>query len=173
MRWRFWEWLFIGIEKSKPGVLKLADRWLFVHCLIGLVLAYFSDLKIYEAASTFLLPLAGVFVGLSFAWAGNAQALLQDTHIEQLAQKNPEGIEGYIYTFQLAILVILITLGAWGIGALKIFDAPKLGSCFVSFLIETCLFSLASLTFRECWHVVLGSQILILTRHKIKKASKP
>ena len=35
---------------------------------------------------------------------------------------------------------------------------------------EAGLYFMASLTLRECWHVVMGSQLLILSRHQARKS---
>ena len=124
---------------------------------------------IQEASQTILLPLAGIFVGLSFAWAANAQALLSEPEIEKLSEYLPDGISTYIFTFQLAILVILVTLVAWGLAGLGIFEAKIFCANRMRFSIEWALYFLASLTIRECWHVVLGSQSLVLAQNKIRK----
>jgi len=125
-----------------------------------------------EAAKAVLLPLASVFVGLSFAWAGNAQALLQTTEIEEITAKHAGGIRNYVFTFLAAILTILVTLVLWGIAGLGLFDKqwptpihPKL-----YFVVGTILYSTASLTLRECWQVVIGAQLLLLTRKDVKDA---
>lgn len=118
-----------------------------------------------------LLPIASIFIGLSFAWSGNAQAILQSKEIEELSAFRSGGYEEYVYTFQSAILLILLTLIAWGAAGLGIFDQVwPVAQCSISYrLITGLLFFLASITFRECWHVVLGSQALLLMRFKIKQ----
>ena len=110
MRWNFWRWLILGRESASGVRLLLCNPWTIVHLAIGIGLGKVVDLPVHEAAQLFLLPLAGIFVGLSFAWAGNAQALLMEKEIELLSDFHPDGIHTYVYTFQLAILVILVTL---------------------------------------------------------------
>lgn len=168
MKWKFWEWFFLGLEERSGLEELFINWWCIVHLIVGFVLAQSIDVSLDEAAQTILLPLAGIFVGLSFAWAGNAQALLQKKEIQKISLHLPDGIEAYIYIFQLAILVILVTLIAWGLAGLKIFSLQIFQAPCVQLLIETCLYFLASLTLRECWHVVLGSQVLILARHKVQ-----
>ena len=167
MRWQFWKWLFLGLE-GKAGFRLLTDRWLIVHIIVGLMLSYFVKVPLHEAAQTVLLPLAGIFVGLSFAWAGNAQALLQSSEIEELSEYDKDGIQKFIYNFQLSILIILITMISWGLAGLKLFSACH--NYILIIAIEVILYFLSSLTMRECWHVVLGSQMLILSRHSIRRA---
>lgn len=168
MKWRYWTWLFRGLN-GKPGIFKFWNRWLLLHMTIATALALWISIPLAEVARTMMLPLAGIFIGLSFAWAGNAQALLQSDEIEKMAKQHEDGIENYIYTFQTAILTILISLIGWGLAGLKAFDANFL-SCTVP-AVEWCLYLISSIAFRECWHVILGSQLLILNRHEIKQSN--
>lgn len=170
MKWQFWQWLFLGL-RDRPGYRQLLNWWLVVHVVVAVIVAQLVGVPIHEAAQTFLLPLAGIFIGLSFAWVGNAQALLQESEIEKIAEYHPDGIQTYVYTFQLAILVILVTLVAWGFAGLKVFEASIFGNCYVQSLIEASLYFLASVTLRECWHIVIGSQLMILSRHTVRKTS--
>lgn len=173
MAWRFWKWLFIGLESRRPGILQLCDWWLAFHVILALVIQYTIPVSIEDAAGTVLLPLASIFIGLSFAWAGNAQALMQEKEIIELAEKHPDGLESYLYTFQLAILIILITLIMWGMAGLKFLDLIDVYDLpYVRTVVEMVLIFFASLTVRECWHVVLGSQLMILTRHEIRRSKK-
>jgi hypothetical protein len=164
MKWRFWTWFFFGLQSSS-GLAKLLNRWIFLHALAGISLAYLVQKPLTDVATTFLLPLAGILVGLSFAWAGNAQAMLQTEELEKLSKQLPDGIETYLYTFQEAILIILVTMTLWGLAALGLF-------CAFETLAKVILFFLASLALRECWHVVLGSQVMILARYTIRQHEK-
>lgn len=172
MKWNYWRWFAVGLS-GKSGWKKFIDWWLIAHAAAAFILMHYTAVSLKEAATTLMLPLASVFVGLSFAWAGNAQALLQTEEIEELTQTHPDGLQNYIYTFQTAILVILTTLVAWGCAGLGMFDGdqikePICGSFSLANIAAFALFFLSSLTVRECWHVVLGSQMFILARHKIK-----
>ena len=114
-----------------------------------------------------------IAIGLSLAWVGNIQALLQEKEIEKLAKHHPDGLQTYVYTFQLSILVILVTAVAWALAALGVYGARLLRHDCVQFVIEAVLYFLASLALRECWEVVKGSQLLILTRAAIRSLDKP
>ena len=171
MKWQFWKWLFCGL-KDEPGYRLLVNWWLVIHIAAGILTALLVGVSIHEAARTILLPISGIFIGLSFAWAGNAQALLKESEIEKIAKHHPDGIQTYIYTFQLAILIILITLVAWGLAGLKVFDVVILSNSTVQTAIEALLYFLASITLRECWHVIMGSQLMILSRHNVRNDSK-
>jgi len=167
----FWKWFIVG-SGGRPGFRRLLNRWLILHVGVGAALATGIPIDLQSASSAVLLPLAGVLVGLSFAWAGNAQALLQTGEIESLAEHHPGGFVEYVYFYSLAILCILLTLSAWGLAGLKIFDAvwPTSGHWKTYFGIKLLLFTLSSLTLRECWHIVLAAQWMLLTRREILKS---
>lgn len=172
MRWQYWKWFFFGIDASKSGLLSLFDRWIFLHLIIAVALMALIETSIKNAASTVLLPLASIFIGLSFAWAGNAQALMQTDEITELSDYLQGGLPIYAYKFQTAILVILITLSAWGLGGLGVFENTIFLNTKIQNSIEITLYFLASFTLRECWHVVLGSQVMLIMRYNIKRNKK-
>lgn len=177
MKWQYWKWFFRGIDGRKPGLFSMFDRWILFHLIVAAGLTYLVPVSVKEAASTVLLPLASIFIGLSFAWAGNAQALMQTEEIEELSQHVPGGLQSYAYKFQTAILVILVTLCAWGLAGLGLFENQKsvckhLPCDYLKHAVQGCLYFLASFTLRECWHVVLGSQIMLISRHSIKKGKQ-
>lgn len=167
----FWRWFF-GRRGSRPGLLRLLDPWLCLHVLIGVVLTMTVKASMQLAANTVLLPLAGIFIGLAFAWAGNAQAMLQSAEIEEIALYHEGGFVEYAFAFQTAILTILITLVLWGLAGLGIFDeylpAAKYPLPYAS--LKAILFAASSASLRECWHVVLGAQWMLLSQHQLKRA---
>jgi hypothetical protein len=170
---RYWHWFFRG-SGGRSGISRFADKWLPLHALIGLGFGFNSALSLQEAANTVLLPLAGVLIGICFAWGGNALALLQTEEIEQVSEKHPGGFEEYLYVYQTAILLILTTVVCWGFAGLGIFDStwPALSTSACYKAIRGFLFFMSSLTIRECWHVVLGTQSLLLVRQKVRKSLK-
>lgn len=110
-----------------------------------------------------------IFVGLTFSWAGNAHALLQSPEILKFAENSGDGIEGYIFSFQLSILVLLVTMAFWVMPSLEI--AYPLRSGFglnaFNFLSEWLLYSLLAMALRSSWHAVLGANLLLLVRAKL------
>ncbi len=168
---RYWRWLFLGLN-GDSGISKFFDRWIFFHLAIGLSLAALVSGSLTDISKTLMLPLASIFVGLSFAWSGNVQALLQSDEIEKMIKHHPDGLENYIYTFQTAILVILLSLIAWGIVGLH----PTIGNTpinyVIKFMIKFLMYSLSSIALRECWQVISGGQLLLLMRHIIKERDK-
>jgi hypothetical protein len=165
----FWEY-FLTRRWGDPGIAKFRDRWLLIHIIVGVLLAWAIPSSLVEAARTVLLPLASVFVGLSFAWAGNAHALLQTTEIEKFTNKHPAGVRNYVFTFLAAILTILVALVLWGLAGLGLFDKqwPTPNKPQVYFAVAALLYGFASLTLRECWQVVNGAQLLLITRRDIR-----
>ncbi|MEK7674623.1 MAG: hypothetical protein AAB676_02150 [Verrucomicrobiota bacterium] len=169
----FWRWLAKG-SGGKPGYRRLIDRWLILHFGIGVLLGFIVRVNLQTAANTVLLPLVGILIGLCFAWAGNAQALLQAGEIEEMTQFHKGGFAEYVFTYQAAILTILVTLVTWALAGFEIFDKawPSEARQPWYFVVKAILFTLSSLTLRECWHVVLGAQWMLLMQHKIKRSKK-
>ncbi|MBW1731828.1 MAG: hypothetical protein JRH08_11860 [Deltaproteobacteria bacterium] len=165
----FWKWFLKG-SGGKPGYKRVVNRWIFVHFLIGILIAALVKVDLSTCANAVLLPLVGILIGLSFAWVGNAQALMQTSEIERLGDYHEGGFIEYVYAYQTAILTILATLVIWGLAGLHVFDQrwPTSHSAAVYFVVKTILFLLASLTLRTCWNVVLGAQWMLLTQKRIK-----
>lgn len=169
----YWQWFFKG-SGGKPGYRRILNRWLAAHLLVGVFVSYIVKEDLSTCSNTVLLPLVGILIGLSFAWSGSAQAMLQTNEIRLLSDYHKGGFTEYVYLYQTAILIILVTLVCWGLAGLKVFDkwwptAMAPGSYFFT---ETILFVLASLTLRSCWLVVMGSQWMLLTQKKIKEEKR-
>lgn len=165
----FWRWFFIKNEKREPGYKRVINRWALLHLIIGIILSLLVNLDLATSSNTVILPLAMIFVGLSFAWVGNAQALLQSDELIKLSEYREGGIVEYVFAFQTAILVILITIVLWGLAGLKIFDDfwPGKENSILYTLVKIILFASSSLTIRSCWHVVMGVQFMLLAKIKI------
>ena len=170
---KFWLWLFRGTGKG-PGVTRFLNRWLVGHVAVAVVFAFLDSIVLKDAANAVLLPLAGIFIGLCFAWGGNAQALLQTDELENVAEHHPGGFVEYLYVYQTAILVMLVTLTFWGIAGLGMLDTIwPTRQCLVAYrCIRGGLFFFASLTVRECWHVVLGAQSMLLIRNELRRSRR-
>ena len=180
----FWKWFLLGanesssalepaenMKKSKPGILAYFDIWLIGHLCVGVILTMIVPINVNEAARSILLPLAGMFIGLTFAWGGNAVSLMQSDEINTLADFNLGGMQVYAFRFQAAILLLLITMVFWGLAGLNVFE-PLLQTDNLSKLhaaIEAFLYFLISLSLRDCWHVVMGAQSMLLLRRSVKK----
>ncbi|RMG40527.1 MAG: hypothetical protein D6732_03225 [Methanobacteriota archaeon] len=169
----FWQWLIKG-SGNRPGLYRYFDRWILLHILVGAVMAHILPITLKEASTSLLLPVASILIGLSFAWGGNAQALLQTEEIENISSYKKGGFEDYVYTFQSAIFLILVTLFFWALAGLNIFDSvwPTCSNKIWYRLLIGLIFFLSSMTLRECWHVVLGAQQLLLMRFNARKNRK-
>jgi hypothetical protein len=180
----FWKWFFRGagdpddcpqvsgeIGHSRPGILAYFDIWLIFHLCVGAILMLIVPIRINEAARSILLPLAGIFIGLTFAWGGNAVSLMQSDEINMIADHHQGGLQVYVFKFQSAILVLLITMVCWGFAGLNVFESlhVKQKLKFIYAIIEIILYFFISLSLRDCWHVVMGAQSMILLRRSVKK----
>jgi len=164
----YWQWLVKG-SGGKAGCRRIFDKWLLLHIPIGVLLAFLVPLSLEACANTVLLPLAGILVGLSFAWAGNAHALLQTEEITRLSEHHEGGFVEYVFIYQTAILTILTTLICWGLAGLGIYDRVWPTSCSVKlyFAIKTLMFVISSLTLRECWQAVSGTHWMLRIKKEI------
>lgn len=171
----YWKWLAKG-SGGKPGYRRLVNKWLLLHLAVGGFLAWCVKNDLTTAANSVLLPLVGILTGLSFAWAGNAQALMQVTQFEEMADFHEGGFIEYVFVYQTAIFTILVTLVAWAFAGFGIYDQtyPTPARCCGYFAIKAVLFCFSSLTLRECWHVVLGAQWMLIIQRQLKRpAFKP
>jgi len=164
----FWIWFF---SRPDGGLIRFVNWWLLLHFFVGVILSLVVPVSLSEAAKTVLLPLASILVGLAFAWAGNAQALLRSKEIDELSAFVAGGFETYAYTFQAAILCLLISVSAWGLAGLCVFDGNAIGERGDR-LAAPILYGLASMALRECWHVVLGAQSLLLAARRIQQSKR-
>lgn len=169
----FWSWFAKG-SGAKPGYRRLINSWLLLHLVVGILLTFAVRVNLSSAANSVLLPLVGILVGLSFAWAGNAQALLQSCELDVLVEYHEGGYSEYVFVFQTAILAILVTLVLWALAGLKVFDLfwPTAGRPWWYAFVKVVLFTFSSLTLRECWHVVLGAQWMLQAQRQIRKTRK-
>ncbi len=169
----FWDWFAKG-SGGPPGFQRLLGRWFVLHATVGGLLSYVVPVNLSTAANAVLLPLVGILIGLAFAWAGNAQTLMQSPEIDDLAEHHDGGFLDYAYTYQLAILVILATVVGWAFAGLEVYDKvwPNETSAGLYFGVKMMLYTLSSLTLRECWHVVLGAQFMLIVQRKIRRASR-
>jgi hypothetical protein len=111
----FWHWYFKGIRGNPSGLDQHFSRWTLLHIGVGITLAYFVRDDLQKVSNSALLPLAGILIGLTFSWSGNAQALLQTREIESLSEYHDGGYQEYVFSFQAAILFILNSLQSTGI----------------------------------------------------------
>ena len=136
-------------------------------------MAMWVPIPLDDAARTLLLPLAGIFIGLSFAWGSNTQALLRTREVRKdLAGEKAGGFYDYVYMFQLGIAVILATLGLWGLAGLRIFDdvLPTAGCQVWYLVVEIVLYYSAVLALAVCFAVVRAATLMLLSWREIREA---
>jgi hypothetical protein len=165
----YWQRLAKG-SGGRPGYRRILDKWLLLHIPVGIVLSFLVSLDLQACANTVLLPLTGILIGLSFAWAGNAHALLQTEEMRKLSKYHEGGFVEYVFIYQTAILTILVTLVFWGFAGLGIYDQTWPTRCNprLYFTAKSFLFVLSSLTLRECWQAVSGAHWMLRIRKEIK-----
>lgn len=168
----FWSW-FTGAhssnESSIPGYKRVINEWMFFHSLVGLVLCFLTTGMISNVAKILIIPLSGALVGVTFAWSGNISALVMSSEISDVTKDDEKKFYDYVYTFQLTALVIITTICLWAVSALEIFDSSH---SFLSFCANFVLYTLASCSVREGWHVILGVNSLTVIRFNVRKANK-
>lgn len=170
---KYWEWFFKG-SGGKAGFRCIINIWLIFHLFVGVGLSFLVQEDLKTTSNTVLLPLIGIFIGLSFAWAGNAQALMQSSEIDELSKHHKGGFVDYVFVYQTAILTILVTLVFWALAGLSVFDLqwPTPSCRDYYFTVKIFLYTLCSLTLRECWHVVLGAQWMLLAQREIRRQKR-
>lgn len=155
----FWHWMVLGDQGGKPGFRRICDGWLAMHIAVGLVLALLTVGSGKPPFSTVLLPSLAVLVGITFAWAGNAQAIIRTREFRAIARhRDNGGAADYVYGFQLCIFVLLAAIGAWTIAA--ILSHPS-GETTLS--INAILYALLSLATRCSWQAVVGANLVLLS----------
>lgn len=169
----FWSWFFRGADAA-PGYRRIINRQFAIHIAVGLLASSCIQADLATVAQGALLPLMAIFVGLTFSWAGNAHALLQSAEIVTFAKSRRGGIAEYIFTFQLCILLIMVTVLLWIIPILK---ARYLFYSLISLqhfnlAASVLLYALLSLAFRTSWQAVLGANMLLLVRSRLLDEDK-
>ena len=162
----FWQWFRKG-SGGKRGVFRLLNWWLCLDYFIGAFLARICESSPSDIATKAILPLIGALIGLTFAWVGNAQALLQSKEIIELSKFNKGGYVEYPYCYQIALLAVITSLILWGFAGLGIFDLPQSESNIASFA-KAILFGFVSLSIRESWGIINNAHFQLQTQYLMK-----
>jgi hypothetical protein len=167
----FWIWFAVGTG-GRPGWRRLISRWALIHISIGFIASQLLSIEVSKAAQVVLIPLSGVFVGLTFAWVANVQTILQSDEIATLAAFKKGGYVDYVYSFQLGMFVVLGSIVVWGLAGLEITGAL----CKATASEKVCnqwitgfLFATVSLSIRECWQLISGSMLLLISRRGVQE----
>jgi hypothetical protein len=168
----FWKWLW-GNKETTPGYKHLLGLSQCLHLFIGIILGFMVARPIDIIGCTVLLPFTAVLGGVSFALSGSTQSILQTEELYKITEKHDGGLPEYVFTYQLVILITLVTVISWAIAGLGIFE-PLLAGHHPDIyrFFKILLFTLTSLSIRECWSSTLFSQSLLIMRWKIIEAKK-
>lgn len=174
-RINFTSWILKGYENSKPGYKRVFNAWLILHICIGFLLAFLIETPIQKVSQTILLPMMGVLIGLTFAWAGNAQGFIQSREIIALSKNKPGGYIDYIFTYQLSILIVLVCSGLWGLAAID-FREIVVGDQTIhlkylpetaKLIIKAILYFILSVAIHESWSVIKGVHYFLIVKNKV------
>jgi hypothetical protein len=181
----FWNWLFgrTGEQKlqavgevpqqqeAKPGFRYILNWRLFVDAVVGAAVAPLLPKTPAEMSTAVLIPLSGALIGLTFAWAGNAQALLQTKEISLVGKQHPGGINHFACLYQLAILVLLTTIALWALAGAGAFEMDVIKDRrWAGYVVKAALVGLVSMCFRECWSVIDSFRYLLVSRDTVADA---
>lgn len=190
----FWKWFLFGHEAG-AGWRRIVDGWVVGHVIIGFCLFVTIPMPTMKASGVVLIPLASIFIGLTFAWIANVQSILASSEIEKFVEYRSGGFPEYVFPFQLGVLTVLICLLAWGLAGVGVmgfafgkcsallkgdgggnaFTWSKVawesifGECRGFSISEVALYSLISFSVRECWRLISGTMLLLISRHVIAK----
>lgn len=164
----FWKWFFRGTGAGPGWKALVFDVHVPIHVVAAVLLGIYCDKKLSDVAVTALLPLAGVLVGVAFAWATNVQAILQTKEWTSTISRSRYSVSDYVFEYLSAILVIMSTIGIWGLAALGIFDkllpAGPNPPFPVSYrIIAGVVYFLTSGSMHLCWKVVSAAQIKLVS----------
>jgi hypothetical protein len=158
----FWQWLISGSENSPAGIFNILNRYLSVHILVAILALLLIRVDAFTFAKSALFPASSILIGISMAWSTRAAVVFQDNEMRERLFDSTRPPEDYVYSFQLAVFVIVFMVCYTAImaaGGLKVttgnYKIEQIGSSFF-------LYFLMSLSVRECWGVVNFTNMLML-----------
>lgn len=165
----FWEWLIKKDRDGDRGISNLLNHWFWFHIVAAFIGSVCFKISELQLASKVAVPGAAIMVGLSFAWAGRSASLFQDKAFSEFIIRYGAPVEGYLYSFQLAILVVLIFLlltffiafGGFGITT----GSNDLDRNINIFFIVL----LGSVALRECWGSIYFVNKLTIQFYKLRE----
>ena len=165
----FWNWLFKKDRDGDRGFRNLLNFWVIFHISVGIFLSIYLKISLQDLTTKIAIPSSAILVGLSFAWAGRSASLFQDKAFSEFIIKDGAPVEGYIYSFQLSILTVLLFILLNFIiysGGLPIsFGKNEYNILMNPFLI----YSMGSLALRECWGSILFVNKLTIQYYTVRK----
>jgi len=158
----FWRWFRKG-SGDKPGYTRVVRWSLAIHFVMGVIIGQCVDKPLWNVSETCLLPTLSILIGLTFAWIGNAQGLLQSKATRELGLRHKGGYIEFVFMYQLAVLVLLATVVVLAFTALQ--PLPTLNvnekhpDAYV--FLEASFYGLISLAISTVWKTVNGTHYLL------------
>lgn len=165
----FWRWLVALDRDGDRGIYNVIDRWLLFHLLFAFGAGASFSISELDLASKVAVPGAAIMVGLSFAWAGRSASLFQDKGFSEFIIRDGAPIEGYLYSFQLAILAVLVFLLMTFFIAFGGFGLSSGCAYLDKFINKFVIFLLGSIALRECWGSIYFVNKLTIQYYKIRE----
>ncbi|RYH00210.1 MAG: hypothetical protein EON58_01105 [Alphaproteobacteria bacterium] len=158
----FIEWMVKGVDGQPPGWHNLKPGWP-IHLGVGIGLGLLCGPNICEGASKAMLPLIGALVGLTFAWAGNANALVQTPEFQKIRRTAKIPIQEYMNYYQLAIILLVAVSILWTVVGFGPFG-PSKHSDWINRFASMPLFACTSLAIGEAIGVVNFARYKLIAR---------
>lgn len=151
---RFWFWLFHRASDNTRGISNIFNKWIWFHLIVAAGLSITLASPSSEIARYLALPGASALIGLAFGWAGRSASLLQDKDFSKFIIENGAPAEGYVYSFQLAVLTLLIFIGVALVMASGGLPITSRSLLIDDILNRFLLFFVGSIAVREAWGTV-------------------
>jgi hypothetical protein len=161
----FWRWLFLGAANGPPGIFNVLNWYLPIHLIVGLIAASFIRSDPFDFAAKALFPAASILIGMSLAWTTRAATILQTGDLRKALFNAKRPAEDYVYAFQLSILIIVIMVAYVSVMAGGGIEVVVFGPDLDQRISGITLYTLLSISLRECWGVVNFTNMLSLLEY--------
>lgn len=163
----FWPWM-LAKDGRKTGYKLLLNWWLASDVIIALILTFSLKIDAFAFAEKALFPAASILVGMAVAWTARASMIISDKKFQETNVGDENPIEDYVYGYQLSVGIVFASVVVITIMAAGGFDFYIYSPSFSQFLSSITLYSLLSLTIRECWAVINFTNLLSILDSKTK-----
>lgn len=170
----YWIWVFRGAGDLGPGYRRVVeDRWLFFDLFLATILTFCLDKPFSSVAGAVIVPLCGVFIGISLAWVGSSYSTLDSDELRLMGSFHEGGYREYPFILQTAVLIFLTAIVLWGVVGTGILD-PLFRERNTPWYwgMGVCLFGSVSLCVRTCWKMVLFSHYLLISKERIMRMKR-
>lgn len=165
----FWDWLVRRDVDGDRGISNILNRWLILHAVIAAAAACFFQANAKEVARTVALPGSAILIGLAFGWAGRSAGLLQDKSFSKFLIENGPSPEGYVYSFQLAVLTVLLFIGTALILIMGGTGVSTGSDVSDGALNRAVLFFCGSVAVRESWGIIYFVNKLTIQYYRVRE----